>query len=424
MHSKRRFQGVILSASSPRQGAALATMLTLMFLIFLLIFVTSQPLQGQTYTVLHNFTGGEDGAEPFYAGLTINSAGNLYGTTYYGGGGPNWGYGTVFELKRSGSAWLFTTLYRFANGNAGINPAGRVSLAQDGTLYGTTVACQAACDGTVFHLRPSKSVTALWDMTVLHSFTGNDGDGPQGDLTFDRLGNIYGTTVNGGAGQGVVYELTPSGGGWTETILYSPLNYSDGRSPSDGVIFDRVGNLYGVFSDWGPYGYGTVYELSPSGSGWAEHTIHGFTGLMNGGGSGPAGGLTQDQSGNIFGTTNGFQGGGCIVFELTPVHGDWTFNKLYDWRILGNGGPMGKLVMDAAGNLYGTTLAGGAYGYGSVFKLTPSDGSWIYTSLHEFTGTDGGGSMSNLVFDANGNLYGTTAGGGAYSWGVVFEITQ
>jgi len=397
-------------------------------LVFTLAIFAAPAAQAQTFQVLHEFTGGADGAEPFYAGLTIDAAGNLYGTTYYGGGGPGWGYGTVFELKHSGSAWIFTSLYRFADGNAGTNPAGRVALAQDGTLYGTTVECQTDCYGTVFHLRPPaqapKSAMAPWDMTVLYRFHGSDGAYPQGDLTFDRSGSVYGTTTDGGGGQGAIYELTPSGDSWTEAVLYSPQDYGrDGRLPYGGVVFDPTGNLYGTFSESGPYGSGTVYQLSPSESGWTERTIHAFTGLLNGGGSGPLDGLILDQFGNLYGTTNGFQGGGCTVYELTPSDNSWGFDKLYDWKIWGNGGPISKLARDAAGNLYGTTYAGGAFGCGSIFKLTPSDGGWTYTSLHEFTDSDGCGSMGTLVFDSNGNLYGTTAGGGAYYWGVVFEIT-
>jgi uncharacterized repeat protein (TIGR03803 family) len=244
---------------------------------------------------------------------------------------------------------------------------------------------------------------------VLHDFTGNDGASPQGDLAFDQSGNIYGTTQGGGAGSGVVYELTLSAGNWTETALYS------GGTPSGGVILDRSGNLYGVFEDYSPLGDGAVYELLPNGSGWTAQILYEPGGeLWN-----PVGGLIMDPSGNLYGTVPVFGGG---VFELTHTSG-WIFNELYDFG--GDGqGPMDKLVMDSAGNLYGTTCQDGDYGSGAVFELVFSNGTWNARWLHSFTGgNDGSCPMSNLVFDANGNLYGTTSFGGTYGGGVVFEIT-
>ena len=403
--------------------------------------VTATPAaRAQTFKVIHNFAlGGADGSLPA-AGLTSDAAGNFYGTTE--GGGTNhscspYGCGTVYKLKHSGSGWVLNTLYSFAAGNDGANPAGEVAIAKDGTLYGTTAAGgQGTCTvypstgcGTVFHLIPSatapKSVLSPWNETVLYRFTGgSDGANPQGDLTFDRSGNIYGTTQFGGnANIGVIFELSPSGSGWTESVLYAGQYNGSGYIPSGDVVFDISGNLYGVFQLGGD---GAVYQLSPTGSSWTEQTLHEFTGGNDG--TQPAGGLILDPSGNLFGTTQyGGNNSGGTVFELTPTSGGgWTFNTLYGLSCGPQycGGPLDKLVLDASGNLYGTTNIDGAYGYGSVFKLTPSNGGWTYTSLHDFTGyADGANPSCRLVFDANGNLFGTAYTGGAYGWGVIFEIT-
>ncbi len=414
---------------------ARAAMTTLLLAVTpTLAILATLPANAQTYTVIHSFSAGGDGAYP-QAGLTLDASGNFYGTT---AGGFSVGNGTVFRLKRSGSGWVVVPIYSFAGGNDGSEPYGRVTVATDGTLYGTTYATgDGGCCGTVFHLKPlpadPKSALAPWAETVLYRFAGppNDGREPQGDLTFDSAGNIYGTTVSGGsADAGTIYELTPSGGGWTETPLYSALNNSNGGNPWGGVVRDKLGNLYGVFNSTGLGGFGAVYELSPSGPGWTEQVIYAFR-ISDGGN--PQGGLISDASGNLYGTTTVFgPAGGGTAFELTPVNGGFTFSTLYGFGAPG-GGPEEKLSMDAAGNLYGTTYGGGAYFYGSVFKLTPSGGGWKYTSLHDFCAgglpcSDGAHPISGIVIDANGNLYGTTSRGGGngcfgYGCGVIFEVT-
>jgi uncharacterized repeat protein (TIGR03803 family) len=191
------------------------------------------------------------------------------------------------------------------------------------------------------------------------------------------------------------------------------------------VIFDGAGNLYGSTNGGGPYGGsygdGTIFQLTPSGSGWSETILHAFHGGSDGEGQ-------QDspilRSGNLYGTTaGGGTGGGGTVYELTPSNGSWTFTTLYD--LTGTVGPGGGVIMDPAGNLYATTQLDGVYGQGSVFKLTPSNDGWTYTSLHDFTGgSDGKLPYCNLTMDTSGNLYGTTSEGGANGYGgVVFEIT-
>ena len=400
-------------------------------IVFAFTMIATPAAQAQTFKVIHTFTGGADGGFPF-AGLTIDAAGNLYGTTNAGGGN---GYGTAFKLKPSGSGWILAPIYTFVAGDHHGLPFGRLAFGRDRTLFGTSPDAGSGCReydgcGMVFHLQPSpaapKSALAPWKETVTYAFNGNDGLQPSGDLIFDQSGNIYGTTRGGGnSNYGVIYNLTLGGSGWTESILYAPQTRGEGAGPEGGVVFDGSGNLYGVFGYGGPYGYGAVYELSPSGSSWTEQTVYGFTGGSDGGQ--PMHGLIMDSSDNLYGTTaQGGGGGGGTVFELTRTSGGWTFSTLYGFSPGCCGGPSDKLVMDAAGSLYGTTTSDGAYGYGNVFKVTPSEGGWTYSSLHDFTGqsgSDGAYPQGGLVFDAKGNLYGTASEGGTYNNGTVFEIT-
>lgn len=238
---------------------------------------------------------------------------------------------------------------------------------------------------------------------------------------FDPSGNLYGTTQNGGVGGfGAVYKLTPAGGSWTESVLYS-FGDLQGKFPLAGVIFDNAGNLYGTTSSGGDFGFGTVYQLTNSGSGWTQNTLHSFSGGSDG--AFPWGGLLYDNAGHLYGTSSGGNGGAGTVFELTFSNGNWTYRVIHNFN--GNDGqsPVDSLVMDGSGNLYGTAQNGGAFGFGSVFELTPSGGSWIFTSLHDFDGSDGSNPYGNLTLDSAGDLYGTTFGGGTEGNGTVFEIT-
>jgi uncharacterized repeat protein (TIGR03803 family) len=423
MTSTRQNRNKVFGISLRATTAALAIALVM-------TVVASQTAQAQTYQVIHNFTGGEDGAYPD-AGLTIDKAGNLYGTTHSGG----YYFGTVFKLRSASGSWVLTPIYDFQGGQDGAGPAARVVFGPDGSLYGTTtqggIGCAAGC-GTVFKLQAlpnaCKIAQCAWIETVLYRLSGgSDGSFPaNGDLVFDPAGNLYGATGEGGKnGSGTAYMLAPSKGGWTESVLYSFTDGNDGEHPN-GVIFGQAGDLYGTAFAGGMYGSGTVFELAPPGSGWTENTLHGF---QNGEGGLPSGGPIFDQSGNLYGTTsNGGSGGGGTVFKLTPSGGGWNFVVLYAFS--GGIGPYASLSLDAAGSLYGTTQRGGVYGNGVVFKLKPNgDGTWTYTSLHDFTGgSDGATPLSNIVFDANGNLYGTASAGGTYSCnglgcGVIWEIT-
>jgi uncharacterized repeat protein (TIGR03803 family) len=266
--------------------------------------------------------------------------------------------------------------------------------------------------------------------TVLYRFSGgSDGAGPSaegGYPIFDQAGNLYSVTLLGGAyGAGTVFELVQFQGGWTESVVHS-FNGNDGYFPNATLIFDNAGNLYSTTLLGGVYGQGTVFQLTPKGSGWTENVLYSFQGGNDGVHPYPA--PIFDQSGNLYGgTAAGGQGDGGTVFKLMPSGGGWTYTLVHSFTGTGGDcGPLG-LIMDGAGNLYGFTGGEGAYNLGTVFKLTPSGGSWTYTSLHDFTGGSDGADPHGLIFDENGNLYGTTYLGGSQNCsggcGVVFEIT-
>ncbi len=385
----------------------------------LLITVAVQPAQAQTFTILHLFTGAGDGGQPT-AGLTMDEAGNLYGTASSGGytaGQCTGGCGVVFKLTHKSSGWIFDPLYDF-HGPDGNGPEARVIFGPDGTLYGTTILGGAESEGIVFRLAPPAHICAHvscpWTETVLHSFGGaGDGEYPTpGDLTFDRAGNIYGTTQDGGSyGAGTVYELSPSNGGWTENILYSfQGSNGDGLSPTAGVIFDNAGDLYGTTFLGGFDDAGTVYELTRSASGWTETILHHFSAAS--GSYEPHGGLVFDSSGNLYGTT--LDAGGGTAYELVPSNGSWTFNVLYAFSAAT--GSFASPTLDAEGNLYGTLN----FAPQEVFRLTQSNGRWTLTG---FNGAPGTFAEGNVILDAAGNLYTTASEGCGPGPGCVFEIT-
>ena len=417
---------------------------TTAFAIFFLLAVAVTSAVAQTFTVLHNFSG-PDGNLP-WAGLTADRAGNLYGTTAFGGNHgcqQGSGCGTAFKLSHYGSEWVLSTIYVFQGEADGGQPMARVLFGPDGSLYGTTEFFGNQSPdlgegyGTVFKLtppaRPCESVSCPWTHTVLYRFTGgSDGANPgPGDLTFDQAGNIYGTTTEGGvaspscfwghAGCGVVFELTPSNDGWTEKVLYSFTGGNDGDTPNVGVVFDQHGNLYGTTDDEGKYLYGTVFQLTPNGPGWTESTIYAFEGLTDGA---YPGGLTTDCAGNLYGiTTSGdpSTNSGGTAFEMTPSGNGWTFNVLTQFTF--PDGPWATPTLHN-GNLYGPLFTGGAYGSGGVWEATPGSGGWTLETLYSFMAQNDGGNPTGTVFvDASGSVYGTTISAGLYSDGVVFMIT-
>jgi uncharacterized repeat protein (TIGR03803 family) len=365
---------------------------------------------------------GSDGSEP-EGGLIFDTAGSLYGTTYVGGTA---GLGAVFKMTpNSQGGWTESMLYSFKNTASGEYPMGNVVF-DNRNLYGTTSqggstssSCPKGC-GTVFKLTPSG---AGWSQSVIRAFSGADGISPAGSLVLDSTGNLYGTAGAGGAfGFGGVFQLAPSSGGaWTETVLYSFTGGMDGSGPAEGVVFDQAGNLYGVTGNGGAYGAGTIFKLAPSSGGtWKETVIYSFSNGLDG--SFPQGPLVFDEAGNLYGTTLGGSGSSyATIFQLSPAGGSWTLNVVDSST---NGQYFGPVIVDAAGNLYGSVSGGGNQRYGSVFQLKPGSGGWTATVLHTFAGgrKDGAYVSGTLARDAAGNLYGNSPGGGTVNAGVVFEI--
>jgi uncharacterized repeat protein (TIGR03803 family) len=438
---KQQFRNLILSIISGAAAAALAIAVVFALVVLTQSAQAQSPAASAVWTekVLHSFGNGTDGVSP-QAGLISDAAGNLYGTT--SSGGTYTYYGTVFELTpTAGGGWTEQVLHSFNNnGTDGLYPSSGLIFDAAGNLYGTTsgggdYSCNGSSQcGTVFELSPTEG--GGWTETVLHSFgNGTDGIVPYANLVFDTAGNLYGTTQYGGTyGGGTVFELSPTaGGGRTEQVLYSfNCTGPDGCWPEASLIFDAVGNLYGTTSYGGTYfPFGTAFELTPAaGGGWTEQVLHSFGSGIDG--AYPHARLIFDAVGNLYGTTGG---GGLwgygTVFELAPtVGGGWMETVLYSfcWQTNCADGwmPDAGLIFDAAGNLYGTTYYGGAYNYsGTVFELTPAaGGGWTERVLYSFgSGTDGASPQAGLIFDASGNFYGTTYSGGTYNYGTAFELT-
>jgi uncharacterized repeat protein (TIGR03803 family) len=387
---------------------------------------------------------GSNGEGPL-ASLIFDAAGNLYGTTCEGGANGN---GIVFKLTPAAHGqWKQSLLYSFPTAHNPKGPWGPFSgviFDAAGNLYGTTYYggssvgtyyCPLGC-GTVYKLTPTAS--GAWKETTLYSFREEaDGGNPNGGLVFDIQGNLYGTATYGGTftgycpnGCGTVFELTPtSTGPWKETVLHSFTGSGvggDGTNPQNTLTFDTAGNLYGT-AGGGAFSSGTVFELSPTSGVWSYAVIHSFPVPVMGGNDGayPNAGVIADASGNLYGTT---AGGGSLtvgaVFELSRDSGGWTSTLLYSFQGLADGSdPKAPLVFDAAGNLYGTVTQNA--GEGAVFELSPSEsGTWSDSTLLGFEGTDGATPYAGLVLDSEGNLYGTTEFGGSVEDGVVFEITR
>src|SRR5271156_2005384 len=361
-----------------KSSLAIDTLVFAVGLLLVLTVLTIPGAQAQTFNVAYSFRGGSDGENPL-DGLVSDGEGNLYGTTNAGGTGFS---GTVFKFSKAGAE---TVLYTFAGGSDGINP--QAGLIRKGSiLYGTTYEGGAGT-GTVFQ------VTTAGKETVLYSFAGgSDGAHPAAALITDASGNLYGTTSAGGAyNNGAVFKLTvpTKGGKWTETLLYSFGEGTDGQVPVASLTFDAAGNLYGTTSAGGKYGLGTVFQLVKSGTSWQENILHNFQDGDDG--AIPYGGLVVDKSGNFYGAaTEGGTGGGGTIFELTPASANWTFTVLYSNPGWGISGSFRNLLLDTKGNVYGTSHCDGDYGSGTVYKLTPADGSWTYTSLYVFTGGSDG----------------------------------
>jgi uncharacterized repeat protein (TIGR03803 family) len=352
-------------------------------------------------TTLASFNG-TNGQSPV-GGLVMDSRGNLYGTTYQGGAS---GDGTVFELAHASGT--ITTLASFA-GTDGQNPEAALILDSGGNLYGTTAGGGANGFGTVFQLAQGSGT-----ITTLASFNGANGDGPLAALIMDGSGNLYGTTLDGGASAlGTVFELAHARGTITTVASFDGAN---GARPVGALILDSSGNLYGTTEQGGGHSQGTVFELAHGGS--TVSTLASFNGAN---GYYPAAAVVLDGSGNLYGTTAG--GGpaeGGTVFEL--AHGSRTITTLALFGYTEGYAPSAGLIMDSSGNLYGTTGYGGTFGDGTIFEL-PRGGDEIIV-LASFDGSDGKLTQASLTMDGSGNLYGTAPQGGAYNDGTVFELAK
>lgn len=393
--------------------------------------------------VIYSFSDPGGAVAPL-SNLISDASGNLYGTAFYGG---TYGDGMVFELSQQNGSWQMSVLHSFNyDGIDGIWPTAGLVFDGAGNLYGTTEFggienCGLIGCGTVFELSPAGGGT--WTERILHQFDYADGYQAHAGVVLDAAGNLYGTTATGGAySQGTVYELSPGANHhWTYHMLHNFTGLSDGGVPYGGVVLDSAGNLYGMASAGGgssaicKYGCGVVFELYAPSGGERSGTVLHYFGRNNDGSANtndgwyPQAGLVFDQSGNLYGTAS--KGGlyhSGVVFELSSAgNGTWNETLLHTFDCCSDGAnPSGDLIFDASGNLYGVTLdGGGPHNWGTAFELTPGATGWTETILHDFllNGFDGGNPGATLWLDSAGHLYGTTSRGGTSNEGAAFEIT-
>ncbi len=365
---------------------------------FMLVFMSMGLAQGQTFTTMFNFTGGPDGGSP-NAGLIQDPSGNLYGTTVNGGSGHYYNYGVVYEIDPVGTE---TVLYNFGAQYPEWGPLAPVIRDKAGNLYGTTVGGGSDNSGTVFMIDTSG------EESVLYSFSGPDDDGPEQGLVMDSAGNLYGTTAscdNNCSGYGTIFKVDKKG---NFTLLHSFTGgSSDGAYPYYGhLAMDKAGNLYGVTWGGGVYGYGVLYELTGSGT---FTVLHSFNNSSSDG-CYPYGSVLLDKAGNLYGTTSG-----CGSYYYGTV---WKFSKTGKETILHSFAgspsdgctPYAGVAKDSKGNLYGVTTGCGAnYYYGTVYELSKKG---KLTLLHSFDGTDGEDPIGEVLWTSTGTLFGTTYYGG------------
>jgi uncharacterized repeat protein (TIGR03803 family) len=389
----------------------------------------------QNHTI--KYVSGPNGAG-ITSTLISDAAGNLYGTTLAGGGTAcNYhnaeldGCGTIFELSPDGANhWTYTVLHEFQYATDGDYPYSGLVMDASGNLYGTAVKGgdgNPFGPGTAYELSPPTESGGAWTFTTLYTFgtSSSDGFAPWGTLIFDQSGNLYGTTQVGGANShGTVYELSPPaapGGAWTESILWTFPEDSDGGYPLAGLYMDSSGNLYGTTSLRGYTnstncfgGCGTVFKLSKgSGGEWTEEVLHGFRYTD---GATPWSKITF-YKGSYYGTTSaGGSGNEGTVFQLTPSeNGSNTFTTIHDFTFsIGNDGgiPYAGVIFDQSGNLYGTTFTGGPEGSGTVYELTSAtDGTWTETILASFLNSGNNAEMGPIggLLLKGDQLFGTTA---------------
>ena len=394
------------------------------FVTLLLCLALGWPqfLGAATVTVLYSFKDCTDGGP---AGRPLLHKGSVFGT----GSGFGSGNGEVFELSRQGGSWKESALHKFGGTDGEYPRAGLLAMPM-GHFYGTTEYGGTYDAGTAFVTYKSGRT---WKLDTLWNFgSGNDGHTPSCDLIGDLAGdNIYGTTQGGGMyGNGVLFQLTSTGGGWTETVLYSFVNGSDGRIPLGGLVMDKSGVMFGTTSRGGNHDFGTVFELEQSGGVWSETVLYSFSGGIDGGKPG-YGELIEGADGTLFGTTS--TGGthfAGTVFRLSQSGRAWKEQVLYSFTGGTDGdSPLSMPAFDGSGGLYGTTVSGGdlgncgGSGCGVVYELIPSGGEWNESVLHAFEGSDGAFPQAGVITDRAGSLYGTAMYGGAFDYGSVWKLT-
>jgi uncharacterized repeat protein (TIGR03803 family) len=416
----------------PKRKALRPVLIVILSVGLLACMLATRALAQGTEKIVHVFglSSNVGGVNP-YGGVVLDSAGNLYGTTNYGGAK---GFGMVFEMSRGDNGqWIEKGIDNFGEigDDEAYGPIGGLVFDQVGNLYGTTIGGGTNGEGgTLFELSPAAN--GKWISRTLYAFgNGMDGKDPRSTLIFDAAGNLYGTTVSGGTyGEGTVFRLSRvSGGDWQESVLYSfGTTSADAGQPNQPVAIDALGNIWGTTQEMGAYDLGAIYELSPNSSGgWTETIIHDFAGGADG--AYPQCGLIFDASGNLYGTVgNGGANGNGYVFELSPSDGGWTMTTLHNFDGVDGFGAIGNLVFGPSGILYGVTWQGGSFGDGNVYALRPTaDGTWREENLHSFHGGPQGCEPdAGVALDSAGNLYGTTlycgSGQGVDGSGVVFEI--
>lgn len=415
----------------------------LLLLLVLGSLAAAVPAAATTFTAIFSFNLNDN----FWpqGGMVQDAAGNLYGTTI---GGGTYGVGTAYKLTPptvAGGAWTKTTIFNFLSyGNGGSVPSSELTADSAGNLYGTTWSGgDATCNcGVVYELLPPTTQGGAWTEQVLYAFTtvNNDGRLPNAAVTIDGSGNIYGVTQQGGSfNGGVVFKLAPkTGGGYTESVLYSFGSNADASVPNGPVVLDSAGNLYGVTCEGGTYNLGTAYKLAPptvAGQPWKEAIIFNFGAGTQSGGITPVGNLIFDSLGNLYGVTNagGSKSGYGVVYSLAPQTGSWKQTVLYTLAKGSGTNPLAGLTWNPNGSLYGTTSANNPLkgGSGTVLQLTPPTvvgAKWTVTDLHNFAFFgDGGIPAGRVTRDATtGYLYGTTINGGLFGCdgycGVVWQV--
>ena len=390
--------------------------------------VASGRAQTPQFKLLHVFTHGSDGAYPSTP-LVIDQSGNLFGATVEGGSPTDCstnGCGNAYELSQLAGHWGDRVLFEFSNSNGFFpEPIGPLVLDAKGNIYGThLLGGDPICNcGGVFQLTRSGGV---WTENILYNFLGGSGDGasPISGLVQDKAGNLYGATEGGFNGPGSIFELTPrSDGTWAYNVIHVFGSFGDGASPYGSLNIDASGNLYGTTSSGGIFGYGVVFKLAPSGGAFTETTLYNFS--LDFGSAPQADGVMLGGDGNLYGATIfGGEHGLGTIYKLTPTTGFWNQTVLHTFTGNNDGAyPYGGLIADQTGALYGTAGAGGIYGYGTVFKLKQGvHGQWNEIALHSFAGTDGSQPGFGVVFDQLGSLYGVAGAGGTYGVGVAFKI--